>query len=148
MFRVAQEALSNIARHARASHVRVQLSLARNWLTLAIYDDGAGFDTAQPASGMGLANMRARSRILWNFELTSSPGGTHVTIAMPVIPAFNAAQSNRLLFGYAATGAAQLVIGIWQRSPIFILAGLVWGLYCVHIAAVRAAARRRAEGVR
>jgi len=61
ILRVVQEALANVARHARARHVRVSLGPTRNGLSLDVSDDGSGFDTDAVENGMGLRNMRERA---------------------------------------------------------------------------------------
>lgn len=63
LYRVAQEALQNVAKHSRARHVQMELRGAGDGLTLRVRDDGIGFDlTQQTAGGLGLDNMRER---LW-----------------------------------------------------------------------------------
>ncbi len=73
--RITQEALANIARHSRAT--RVALQVARNCSTtnLAVCDNGQGFDSALPTTGMGLQSMRQRALALpgGRFELSSAP---------------------------------------------------------------------------
>jgi signal transduction histidine kinase len=85
ILRVAQEALANVARHARASHVTVSLDSANNSMQLTVTDDGAGFDPAQDSRGMGSANMRARAEELGGtFNLTSAPNsGTTIKFSLP-----------------------------------------------------------------
>lgn len=87
LFRVAQEAMANIGRHARASIVGVRLDSSGKNLTLEIEDDGVGFDVAQPSRGMGLENMRARLAPLGGtVTLTSRPGaGTLVRASVPCL---------------------------------------------------------------
>jgi signal transduction histidine kinase len=85
LFRAAQEALANVARHARARHVVVTLRPASERLELLIADDGAGFDPATTPRGMGINNMMARVHELggW-FSLKSRPGeGTTVELTVP-----------------------------------------------------------------
>src|SRR6266705_1947215 len=61
LFRVAQEALANVARHSQASQVQVQLEQEPGQVCLAIHDNGTGFDMAQgTGKGQGLTNMRER----------------------------------------------------------------------------------------
>jgi len=88
LFRVAQEALSNIARHARAGNVRLNLAQdpARNRLVLTISDDGAGFDPVETTPGGGLSSMQARVEMLeGEFNLLSKPGnGVTLTAALPM----------------------------------------------------------------
>jgi signal transduction histidine kinase len=85
LFRVAQEALANIGRHARAQHVTVALGLTGDRLELAIRDDGAGFDLHAARRGMGLRNMTARAgELAGTFSVNSSPGkGTLVRLSIP-----------------------------------------------------------------
>jgi signal transduction histidine kinase len=85
IFRVAQEALSNVARHARAQHVCVTLDVERHRLRLAITDDGAGFERMDGSTGMGTQNMHARARELGGTVSVSSTrnGGTAVTLLVP-----------------------------------------------------------------
>jgi signal transduction histidine kinase len=85
LFRAAQEALSNVARHARAGDVEVSLGVVQSRLKLAVRDNGSGFDPGRPVSGMGLANMRARAEESGGlFLVESRPGaGTEVAIAIP-----------------------------------------------------------------
>ncbi len=83
--RVAQEALANVARHARASHVTVSLQSADGRMELTVQDDGAGFDPNQDSRGMGTANMRARAEELGGrLELISGrEAGTTVKFSIP-----------------------------------------------------------------
>ena len=60
LYRVAQEALHNIARHARATRVDVRLSCFPEQVTLELRDNGTGFDVAQTRTGLGLGNMQDR----------------------------------------------------------------------------------------
>jgi signal transduction histidine kinase len=85
LFRAAQEAISNIARHARATHVTVRLGLIRDHLELTIRDDGAGFDPVNTPPGMGTNNMKARvCEVSGAFLLHSTPGrGTTVAFSVP-----------------------------------------------------------------
>jgi len=85
--RVAQEALANVARHARASQVVVSLGSVSNGIELIVKDDGSGFDPSQSSRGMGTANMRTRAEEFGGkFELTSSPeAGTTVKFSIPYL---------------------------------------------------------------
>ena len=60
LYRVAQEALHNVARHARATRVDIQLRCLPEQATLALRDNGVGFDTTQAHRGLGLGNMQDR----------------------------------------------------------------------------------------
>lgn len=81
LYRVAQEALSNAARHAAAQHVQVTLRQEAEHLCLQIRDDGRGFDPETGQPGIGLRSMRERLAALGGeFTLVSAPGaGTAVT---------------------------------------------------------------------
>jgi signal transduction histidine kinase len=91
IFRIAQEALSNIARHARAKNVRLRLYQQRDrgnpTLWLKIEDDGGGFDTARPGAGMGLANINVRAaEIGGRLHIESAPDeGTNLVLSVPII---------------------------------------------------------------
>jgi signal transduction histidine kinase len=86
LLRVAQEALANVRKHARARQVLVRLWYARGQVGLGITDDGAVFDPAQAADGYGLPGMRARAgEAGGRLEVRSSPGcGTTVSVVVPV----------------------------------------------------------------
>jgi signal transduction histidine kinase len=60
LYRVAQEALHNVARHARATRVDVHLTCAADRVTLVIEDNGVGFDTRQTRRGLGISSMQER----------------------------------------------------------------------------------------
>jgi signal transduction histidine kinase len=85
LFRVAQEALNNVARHARASSVLLRLVARHGELQLQVIDDGAGFDPAD-ARGSGLGGMRERLRLHdGRLELRSAPGqGTRLRAVVPI----------------------------------------------------------------
>jgi signal transduction histidine kinase len=86
VFRVAQEAFANIARHARATRVHVSLEATAGTLLLVIADDGAGYD-AHAAAGSGIDNMRARAgEVRGRFDISRGPaGGTVVKLAVPYV---------------------------------------------------------------
>ena len=87
LFRMAQEALANIARHARARHVWLRLEAQGDAMLLEIRDDGQGFSPETAGSGMGLGNLRERARSLdGSAEITSAPGqGTTARILIPLL---------------------------------------------------------------
>lgn len=88
LFRVAQEALRNVARHAKASDVRVALHGGNGRLVLAVQDNGAGFEDSRKESGasLGIASMRERMRLLDGaLDVDSVPGrGTTITAWVPL----------------------------------------------------------------
>lgn len=87
LFRVAQEALNNAARHAHASAVTVLLSSRSSGLELAVSDNGSGFDPAgaRDHASLGLSSMRERVRLLQGeLDIESAPGrGTTVVAWVP-----------------------------------------------------------------
>ena len=88
LFRVAQEALNNVARHAQAHSVLLRLVARGNRLQLQVADDGRGCDpsTALGLGGSGLGGMRERLRLYGGaLELHSAPGeGTRLRAVVPV----------------------------------------------------------------
>jgi signal transduction histidine kinase len=88
LFRVVQEALRNVARHARASGIEVSIRTVDDGLQLAVLDDGIGFEPAAPRDrhSLGLAGMRERLLLLGGeFEIESTPGkGTTVLAWAPL----------------------------------------------------------------
>ncbi len=91
IYRVAQEALGNVAKHASAKQVEVRLTRSDNRVCLLVSDDGVGFnsDGSGKSGGLGLINMRERVRQLnGTFECHSEPGrGTKVKVEIPFRPA-------------------------------------------------------------
>lgn len=86
LFRIAQEALTNTAKHARASHIELRLSSVGEALVVEIRDDGAGFDAgAQFPGHLGLHSMRERAlRLGGSLDIVSSAGqGTLVRAMIP-----------------------------------------------------------------
>jgi PAS domain S-box-containing protein len=88
LFRIAQEALHNVAKHARASRVRVSLRRIGGEIELSIEDDGQGFDPAPlpRSSGLGLISIEERVRQAdGRLELKSTPGAsTCLTVRVPI----------------------------------------------------------------
>jgi PAS domain S-box-containing protein len=89
LFRIFQETLTNIARHAKATRVEVVLQKQRDRLVLLIRDNGRGFDPADPSlsKSLGLLGMRERAAILRGVvNIASAPGkGTTVTAWIPLL---------------------------------------------------------------
>ncbi|MEX0834200.1 MAG: MASE1 domain-containing protein [Actinomycetota bacterium] len=88
-FRIAQEALTNVRKHARAARVWVGISEAQGGLRVKIADDGAGFDTDEvpesPSGHLGLSAMRERAEMVGGWcTVTSTPGeGTSIEFWLP-----------------------------------------------------------------
>ena len=90
LFRVSQEALANVAKHARARRVELNLDFAPAGLTLTIVDDGRGVEVdaiqLDPNRGIGLRNMRERlASIGGTFEVHATPGAG--TLLLAKVPA-------------------------------------------------------------
>jgi signal transduction histidine kinase len=92
LFRIIQEAITNIAKHANAEHVFLLLELKGDILHIEIEDDGSGFEVqsvsveTDSGRGLGLLGMEERAGFLnWSLQVCSSPGhGTRVSVKVPV----------------------------------------------------------------
>ncbi len=88
LFRIAQEALGNAARHGHARHATVSLERDGRYLALAVSDDGKGFDVvaASQNGGLGLLSIEERARLVeGDVSVRSRPGsGTIVDVRIPV----------------------------------------------------------------
>ncbi len=88
LFRVAQEALSNVGKHAQAEEIGIELDLSLQAVFLKVRDDGRGFDPkASKNSGMGIRSMKERVEAArGSFSLESSPNwGTQVHATLPLL---------------------------------------------------------------
>jgi len=87
LFRVAQEALTNVSRHAKASKVRLTLTYLDDTLLLDVADDGVGFEPAGDSGGYGLIGMRQRlARVGGALTVESTPGyGSTLNAAVPML---------------------------------------------------------------
>jgi signal transduction histidine kinase len=92
LFRVAQEALTNVGKHSKASKVGLTISYMDDEVLLDVRDDGVGFDAGlldgNGTDGFGLRGMRQRlRRVAGNLEIESTPGeGTAINASVPAIP--------------------------------------------------------------
>jgi two-component system, NarL family, sensor kinase len=91
LFRIAQQGLANVERHAQARSVRVELSRQATEVGLLVRDDGRGFDVTRvarsPDSGIGLRNMRERVEYLGGrLSVRSEAGRTELQAQLPVTP--------------------------------------------------------------
>ena len=86
LYRITQEALTNVLKHAAASHIRVSIVQDDDQVRATITDDGKGFDTHGLSSGFGLIGMRERLALLGGtLTVESEPGkGTTVHAALPI----------------------------------------------------------------
>ncbi|MER5789567.1 sensor histidine kinase [Streptomyces sp. NPDC001980] len=109
LLRTAQEALANVGKHADATSVRIELCHEKGLTTLAVTDDGQGFDPAAVRAGYGLLGIRTRAAGLGGTStVRSAPGqGTTVRVELPSAPPEQAARSPRPVPGHSATPAAE-----------------------------------------
>ena len=92
LYRIVQESLTNVEKHARANHVAVDVSLENSFVTASIHDNGKGFNPSSAGrrskvkSGMGLVDMKERLVILGGtIEVHSRPRkGTTIVVHLPV----------------------------------------------------------------
>jgi PAS domain S-box-containing protein len=93
LYRISQEALTNVARHSRARKVEVILERRSDHVLLIVEDDGVGFDAEEPGGarrgGFGLLGMQERAALVGaSLQVESTPGeGTTILMRMPVAPA-------------------------------------------------------------
>lgn len=90
LFRIAQEALTNVVRHAQAKHVRIDLRRDGEHFELTVRDDGLGFDPAdRNRRRFGLRGMEERTRLLGgDFRVVTEAGrGTQIIVRLPIEPA-------------------------------------------------------------
>ena len=127
LYIVAQEALANIARHARATRVDVKLNIQPELATLSLRDNGAGFDQSLSHTGMGITNMQERLLALGGrLTVESQPGlGTLVTAEvglarpLPASPQVDRLDENRplpVIENWAWLGQ-KLTIPVGQNWP-------------------------------
>ncbi|MBB1284300.1 sensor histidine kinase [Flavisolibacter sp. BT320] len=88
IYRILQEQLNNVLKHAEATEVTIQLERRENILRLCIADNGKGFQPHGSKNGIGLMNMRTRAENLsGTFEVNSKPGqGCQVEVVVPFMP--------------------------------------------------------------
>ncbi|MEM7373732.1 MAG: sensor histidine kinase [Bacteroidota bacterium] len=86
LYRIAQELLSNVIKHAHASQVEVQLNQIRESIILTVEDDGIGIPTNLPSTGMGMRNIRTRAEAInGSFRIEKGPiQGSIATIKVPL----------------------------------------------------------------
>ena len=121
LFRVAQEALANVGRHARATHVHVSLAHADAVLSLTIQDDGQGF-TEGARAGMGLSNMRARAaEFQGTLAVNHDAGrGTQVSLVLPVVPPEDGPDDLRqTAWAWGSLLVISVTLALWQTPILF-----------------------------
>jgi len=93
VYRLVQEALTNVAKHARAKHVQVSVREADGEITVQVRDDGAGFDPETVDRGFGLNGMRERVALAGGtLSIESGEGGTLLSACLPARHASRGAQ--------------------------------------------------------
>jgi two-component system sensor histidine kinase UhpB len=88
VYRVAQEALTNVARHAKAERAQLRLERDESYAVLTVRDDGRGFEPGAPSSSHGIRGMRERAMLI-DAELAIGPAlgrGTEVRLTIPLDP--------------------------------------------------------------
>jgi PAS domain S-box-containing protein len=97
LFRVAQEALANVAKHSQARNANVELGASANGLSLRISDSGRGFNTdrSNPGAGIGLVGMHERIRLVGGRLLVKSElmQGTEILAEVPLKASANTAET-------------------------------------------------------
>jgi signal transduction histidine kinase len=88
IYRVVQEALTNVGRHANARRVILSVKERGGRIDVAVKDDGVGFDPSKVPDGAGIASMRERTELAGGtLEIRSAPGrGTELRAVLPVAP--------------------------------------------------------------
>jgi signal transduction histidine kinase len=91
LFRIVQEALTNVHRHSGAEAVHIRIKSSKGRLTLGIQDDGKGFSadalrmTPNGGQGVGLSSMRERSALLGGtFNVETNSRGTLIVVSVPL----------------------------------------------------------------
>jgi signal transduction histidine kinase len=85
VYRLVQEALTNVSKHARANRVQIGVEHDGGEVRLHVEDDGRGFDPAEPATGFGLVGMQERVALLdGEMEVATSCKGTVVRVRVPM----------------------------------------------------------------
>lgn len=86
LYRIAQEAATNAARHAGATRLRLRVRIRCGRILLAIDDDGRGFDVTDRAAGIGLQGMRDRVLAIdGRLRLRSDASGTRLWVRVPLL---------------------------------------------------------------
>jgi signal transduction histidine kinase len=85
ILRIMQEILTNVLKHARATNIRLAATHDADFITIAVEDDGIGFNVERASTGRGLSNLRQRAAALGaSIEIESRPGATRVRLRLPI----------------------------------------------------------------
>jgi two-component system NarL family sensor kinase len=89
VYRIVQEAVGNVLKHAKASELSIQVNRAPASLNVIVEDNGVGFDRARANEGMGMGNLRERAAVFGGVVSVDSRAGhgTTVTVDIPLTPA-------------------------------------------------------------
>jgi signal transduction histidine kinase len=88
VYRLVQEALTNVVKHARASRVDVNVTADEQWITIELADNGVGFDVTARTQGFGVAGMRERVYLYGgSLEIESGEQGTRLLARLPAASA-------------------------------------------------------------
>jgi signal transduction histidine kinase len=105
LYRIAQEALTNAARHGRASKIDILLMVTKNTFLLRITDDGSGIgNPSKPVAGMGLKIMRYRAGMI-GAKIEIGPNKPHGTVVR--VTGDQPARSGAVQFGHAIYGGSE-----------------------------------------
>ena len=84
LFRIVQEAIQNAIKHAHAYAIKIELYVSKDKVKVLVADDGSGFDPSLPSEGLGIRNMKHRTKLLGgNISWSSNTNGSSVTIELP-----------------------------------------------------------------
>lgn len=88
VYRLAQELVQNVGKHAQATHATLEVDVLTAWVVLRVEDNGRGFDPAHTGDGLGLRATRSRVALLGgHVHLTTAPGqGTQCQVRIPLPP--------------------------------------------------------------
>jgi signal transduction histidine kinase len=150
IYRVAQEALANVARHARARRVTLSLNGTGRELELRVSDDGGGFDPEARRRGMGIGNMEARAaEFNGRVSVIGSSSGTEVVLVVPLSSGLTRPEQFPLaLFGLLALSyAVSYGLRGWSRdgrTSLWVL--MLFGAWAVwSVVSARRARNRKAS---
>jgi signal transduction histidine kinase len=111
LYRIAQEAMTNVAKHAQATHASIRLHFDKQEVALSVTDDGVGMDVeagrqaAARGRGWGLAGIRERVQLVGGtLDVDSAPGaGTKLSVRVPVSPSPGSEEQERQNADLSAT---------------------------------------------
>jgi signal transduction histidine kinase/methanogenic corrinoid protein MtbC1 len=146
-YRLVQEALSNIVKHAHAGRVRVTARESGTELEIEIADNGCGFDPGHAGGGFGLTGMRERVALAGGrMTINSSPRGTLLRASLPLIEAPDSAPAP--LAAHRPSGRHDLTTSPRPPRTARPAATQDWSAYARHyVDGLRAADARRAQAV-